>query len=180
LARFDSSMDTITSKRSKSSAHHQYPGITSQPGPERLVAHPMPAAGPVQSARGPQVNLLQPSKLTETTLQALICRRSHERAPPSPAAGGRPDGSVRSGSVPPCAAAAASFALDSVGTAGTMAYPPGANSPRPGGSDDKIDPLVVALNAHDPMPRLPAREYRSEQPAHPSRAFVGRAQMRAN
>ena len=45
-----------------------------------------------------------------------------------------------------------------------------------------IDRLVVAMNAHD----LDAaagffhEDYRSEQPAHPSRAFVGRAQMRAN
>jgi limonene-1,2-epoxide hydrolase len=45
-----------------------------------------------------------------------------------------------------------------------------------------IDRLVVAMNAHD----LDAAagffhaDYRSEQPAHPGRAFVGRAQMRAN
>jgi len=45
-----------------------------------------------------------------------------------------------------------------------------------------IDRLVVAMNAHD----LDAaagffhEDYRSEQPAHPARAFVGRAQMRAN
>jgi hypothetical protein len=45
-----------------------------------------------------------------------------------------------------------------------------------------IDRLVVAMNAHD----LDAaagffhEDYRSEQPAHPGRAFVGRAQMRAN
>ena len=47
---------------------------------------------------------------------------------------------------------------------------------------DVIDRLVVAMNAHD----LDAaagffhEDYRSEQPAHPGRAFVGRAQMRAN
>ncbi len=47
---------------------------------------------------------------------------------------------------------------------------------------DVIDRLVVAMNAHD----LDAaagffhEEYRSEQPVHPGRAFVGRAQMRAN
>ncbi|MBV9205373.1 MAG: nuclear transport factor 2 family protein [Actinobacteria bacterium] len=45
-----------------------------------------------------------------------------------------------------------------------------------------IDRLVVAMNAHD----LDAaagffhEDYRSEQPAHPGRAFAGRAQMRAN
>jgi limonene-1,2-epoxide hydrolase len=45
-----------------------------------------------------------------------------------------------------------------------------------------IDRLVMAMNAHD----LDAaagffhEDYRSEQPAHPGRAFVGRAQMRAN
>jgi limonene-1,2-epoxide hydrolase len=47
---------------------------------------------------------------------------------------------------------------------------------------DVIDRLVVAMNAHD----LDAAagffhaDYRSEQPAHPGRAFTGRAQMRAN
>jgi limonene-1,2-epoxide hydrolase len=45
-----------------------------------------------------------------------------------------------------------------------------------------IDRLAVAMNAHD----LDAaagffhEDYRSEQPTHPGRAFVGRAQMRAN
>ena len=47
---------------------------------------------------------------------------------------------------------------------------------------DVIERLVAAMNAHD----LDAaagffhEDYRSEQPAHPGRAFVGRAQMRAN
>ena len=47
---------------------------------------------------------------------------------------------------------------------------------------DVIDRLAVAMNAHD----LDAAagffhaDYRSEQPAHPARAFTGRAQMRAN
>src|SRR5262245_57409793 len=47
---------------------------------------------------------------------------------------------------------------------------------------DVIDRLVAAMNAHD----LDAaagffhEDYRSEQPAHPGRAFAGRAQMRAN
>jgi len=45
-----------------------------------------------------------------------------------------------------------------------------------------IDRLVAAMNAHD----LDAaagffhEDYRSEQPAHPGRAFAGQAQMRAN
>jgi len=47
---------------------------------------------------------------------------------------------------------------------------------------DVIDRLAAAMNAHD----LDAaagffhEHYRSEQPAHPARAFTGRAQMRAN
>ena len=45
-----------------------------------------------------------------------------------------------------------------------------------------IDRLVVAMNAHDldAAAGLIHKNYRSEQPAHPGRAFVGRAQMRAN
>ncbi len=45
-----------------------------------------------------------------------------------------------------------------------------------------IDRLVMAVNAHDldGVAGLIAEGYRSEQPAHPGRAFVGRAQMRAN
>ena len=45
-----------------------------------------------------------------------------------------------------------------------------------------IERLVVAMNAHelDAAAGLIHEDYRSEQPAHPSRAFVGRAQMRAN
>ncbi len=45
-----------------------------------------------------------------------------------------------------------------------------------------IDRLVMAMNAHDldTAARLIHEDYRSEQPAHPGRAFVGRAQMRAN
>lgn len=45
-----------------------------------------------------------------------------------------------------------------------------------------IDRMVVAMNAHDldAAAGLFHRDYRSEQPAHPGRAFVGRAQMRAN
>jgi ketosteroid isomerase-like protein len=47
---------------------------------------------------------------------------------------------------------------------------------------DVIDGLLAATNAHD----LDAaagffhEDYRSAQPAHPGRVFVGRAQMRAN
>jgi limonene-1,2-epoxide hydrolase len=45
-----------------------------------------------------------------------------------------------------------------------------------------MDLLVVAVNAHDldAAAGLFHEDYRSEQPAHPGRAFVGRAQMRAN
>ena len=42
--------------------------------------------------------------------------------------------------------------------------------------------LVAAMNAHD-LDRAAGLfhpDYRSEQPAHPARAFIGRAQMRAN
>jgi ketosteroid isomerase-like protein len=47
---------------------------------------------------------------------------------------------------------------------------------------DVLEQLVVAMNRHDleGAARLIHEDYRSEQPAHPSRAFVGRAQMRAN
>ena len=60
---------------------------------------------------------------------------------------------------------------------GAMAREPGEDL-----MSDVIDRLVVAMNAHD----LDAaagffhEDYRSEQPAHPGSAFVGRAQMRAN
>ena len=42
--------------------------------------------------------------------------------------------------------------------------------------------LLAALNAHDveAAAALIHENYRSEQPAHPGRAFVGRAQMHAN
>jgi limonene-1,2-epoxide hydrolase len=45
-----------------------------------------------------------------------------------------------------------------------------------------IDRLVAALNAHDldSAVDLIHADYRSEQPAHPGRAFTGRDQMRAN
>jgi ketosteroid isomerase-like protein len=58
-----------------------------------------------------------------------------------------------------------------------MAHEPGEDA-----MSGVIDRLAVAMNAHD----LDAaagffhEDYRSEQPAHPGRAFVGRAQMRAN
>jgi ketosteroid isomerase-like protein len=45
-----------------------------------------------------------------------------------------------------------------------------------------IDTLAAALNAHDleGAAALIHEDYRSEQPAHPGAAFVGRAQMHAN
>lgn len=47
---------------------------------------------------------------------------------------------------------------------------------------DLIERLVEAMNEHDldAAVGLMHEDYRSEQPAHPGRAFVGRAQMRAN
>jgi len=45
-----------------------------------------------------------------------------------------------------------------------------------------IDRLVAAVNTHDleAAAALFHHDYRSEQPAHPGRAFTGRAQMHAN
>ena len=45
-----------------------------------------------------------------------------------------------------------------------------------------LDRMSVALNAHDldGFVALFAEEYRSEQPAHPSRSFVGSAKVRDN
>ncbi|CAH0190028.1 hypothetical protein SRABI83_01642 [Arthrobacter sp. Bi83] len=45
-----------------------------------------------------------------------------------------------------------------------------------------VDRLAAAMNAHDleAAAALFHEDYRSEQPAHPGRAFVGRAQMHAN
>ena len=45
-----------------------------------------------------------------------------------------------------------------------------------------VDPLVVAVNAHDldAVADLIHEDYRSEQPAHPGRAFAGRAQTLSN
>jgi ketosteroid isomerase-like protein len=47
---------------------------------------------------------------------------------------------------------------------------------------DVIQRLVTAMNAHDldAAAGLIHENYRSTQPAHPGRAFVGSAQMRAN
>ncbi len=47
---------------------------------------------------------------------------------------------------------------------------------------DLIERLADAMNQHDldGAVGLMHEDYRSEQPAHPGRAFVGRAQMRAN
>jgi ketosteroid isomerase-like protein len=65
-----------------------------------------------------------------------------------------------------------------------MARCAGAGADEPGEDlmTDVIDRLVVAMNAHDldAVARLIHEGYRSEQPAHPGRAFGGRAQMLAN
>jgi ketosteroid isomerase-like protein len=47
---------------------------------------------------------------------------------------------------------------------------------------DVVDRLAAAMNAHDldVVAGLIHPDYRSEQPAHPGRAFTGRAQMLAN
>jgi ketosteroid isomerase-like protein len=47
---------------------------------------------------------------------------------------------------------------------------------------DVVDRLAAAMNAHDlnVVAGLIHLNYRSEQPAHPGRAFTGRAQMLAN
>src|SRR5690348_6243436 len=47
---------------------------------------------------------------------------------------------------------------------------------------DVVDRLAAAMNAHDldAVAGLIHPDYRSEQPAHPGRAFTGRAQMLAN
>jgi len=47
---------------------------------------------------------------------------------------------------------------------------------------DVVDRLAAAMNAHDldAVAGLIHEDYRSEQPAHPGRAFTGRAQMLAN
>ncbi|GAA3635453.1 nuclear transport factor 2 family protein [Microlunatus ginsengisoli] len=47
---------------------------------------------------------------------------------------------------------------------------------------DQIARLLTAMNAHDleAAAALFHEDYRSEQPAHPGRSFIGRAQMHAN
>jgi limonene-1,2-epoxide hydrolase len=47
---------------------------------------------------------------------------------------------------------------------------------------DVVDQLAAAMNAHDlaAVAGLIHPDYRSEQPAHPGRAFTGQAQMLAN
>lgn len=47
---------------------------------------------------------------------------------------------------------------------------------------DVVERLVAAMNRHDleGAIALVHEDYRSEQPAHPGRAFVGRHQMKAN
>jgi limonene-1,2-epoxide hydrolase len=68
--------------------------------------------------------------------------------------------------------------------AGTVAARAGASACESGEDlmTDVIDRLVVAMNAHDldVVAGLIDEDYRSEQPAHPGRAFTGRAQMLAN
>jgi len=47
---------------------------------------------------------------------------------------------------------------------------------------DVVERLAALMNKHD-LERASAlfhQDYRSEQPAHPGRAFIGRAQMQAN
>ncbi len=48
--------------------------------------------------------------------------------------------------------------------------------------NDVLERLLVAMNSHDleGAAGLFHPDYRSEQPAHPERAFVGRDQLRAN
>jgi limonene-1,2-epoxide hydrolase len=66
---------------------------------------------------------------------------------------------------------------DDGGTRGARACEPGEDL-----MTDVIDRLVVAMNAHDldVVAGFIHKDYRSEQPAHPGRAFAGRAQMLAN
>jgi ketosteroid isomerase-like protein len=69
---------------------------------------------------------------------------------------------------------------------GTAAAParawPIACEPEEGLMTDVVDRLAAAMNAHDltVVAGLIHLDYRSEQPAHPGRAFTGRAQMLAN
>ena len=61
--------------------------------------------------------------------------------------------------------------------AGAIVHEPGEDL-----MSEVIDRLVVAMNAHDldAVAGFIHEDYRSEQPAHPGRAFAGRAQMLAN
>ena len=61
--------------------------------------------------------------------------------------------------------------------AGALAYESGEHL-----MTDVINRLAVAMNAHDldVVGGFIHKDYRSEQPAHPGRAFTGRAQMLAN
>jgi ketosteroid isomerase-like protein len=82
------------------------------------------------------------------------------------------------------ARAAAFKGWDSCATARTMAVRASARACEPGEDlmTDVIDRLAGAMNAHD-LDRVAGfinEDYRSEQPAHPGRAFAGRAQMLAN
>jgi ketosteroid isomerase-like protein len=66
-------------------------------------------------------------------------------------------------------------------TAGTLARQVGAVEGE-GLMSEVVDRLAAAMNAHDldAVAGLVHEDYRSEQPAHPGRAFTGRAQMLAN
>jgi ketosteroid isomerase-like protein len=61
-------------------------------------------------------------------------------------------------------------------------WPPSPVSLGEGLMTEVIDRLAAAVNAHDldAVAGLIHQDYRSEQPAHPGRAFAGRAQMLAN
>src|SRR5690242_21528532 len=66
---------------------------------------------------------------------------------------------------------------DHGGARRAIAYEPGEDL-----MTDVIDRLAGAMNAHDldAVAGLIHEDYRSEQPAHPGRAFAGRSQMLAN
>ena len=82
-----------------------------------------------------------------------------------------------------CAGAVAFKGWDWCATAGTMATRPhNSLRAREDLMTEVIGRLAVAMNARDldAVAGLIHEDYRSEQPAHPGRAFAGRAQMLAN